>query len=145
MPPLHVIELAIEVSTWSPCRSKRGVVIFHNEDIIMTGCNSKPGAFACDGSEACKQTCRREAVHAEQWALLGAGANNCRGADMLHVKTVDGVLVPSGSPSCVECSKLALVCGIAGFWIFHDDGWRRYPVVEFHRLSLSFPLSYGVV
>jgi hypothetical protein len=55
----------------------------------------------------------------------------------LHVKTVNGELVPSGGPSCVQCSKLALVCGIAGFWLYHEEGWRRYPMQEFHQLSIE--------
>jgi hypothetical protein len=67
---------------------------------------------------------------------LRAGLH-AQGCDMLHVKTVDGELVPSGGPSCVQCSKLALAAGIAGVWLFHEDGWRRYGAVEFHELSLA--------
>lgn len=136
-PPKHVVDFAVEVSAWSPCRSKRGVVIFDGDDILTHGYNYKPGGFDCDGSDACKATCREEAVHAEQQALLARGPKVVRGSEMLHVKTVNGALVASGGPSCVQCSKLALVCGIAGVWLFHEDGWRRYPMVEFHHLSLA--------
>lgn len=136
-PPPHVVAQAVESSTCSPCRSKRGVAIFGSYGgVISTGCNYKPSAFACDGSEACKATCNAEAIHAEQQALLAAG-RRADGADLLHVKTVDGALVPSGGPSCVQCSKLALVAGIQGVWLFHESGWKRYDVEEFHRLSLA--------
>jgi hypothetical protein len=139
-PPLHVVELAVEVSGWSPCRSKRGVVVFDPEtgNVICHGHNSKP---ECDGSEACKAACRIDAVHAEQCALLSSGGRSARGADMLHVKTVDGQLVASGGPSCVQCSKLARYAGIAGFWLYHESGWRRYEMADFHRLSLRASAS----
>lgn len=136
MPPLHVIDFAVEVSRWSPCRSKRGVVIFNGDDILGHGYNYKPRGFDCDDSEKCKATCRVEAIHAEQQALLAVG-RRASGADLLHAKTVDGVLVASGGPSCIQCSKLALVSGIAGVWLFHENGWRRYETAEFHRLSLE--------
>jgi deoxycytidylate deaminase len=139
-PPAHIVELAVQVAGWSPCRSKRGVVIFRGDDVVTHGYNYKPSGFDCDGSEACKSTCRKEAIHAEQQALLSAGTK-ASGADMLHVKAVDGALVPSGGPSCVECSKLAKAAGIAGFWLYHDQGWRRYDISEFHALSLAAPAA----
>lgn len=135
-PPAHLITLAIEASVCSPCRSKRGAVIFRGPDLVAWGYNDKPHGFACDGSVSCKATCRAEAIHAEQQALLSAG-RKANGAEMLHVKTVDGELVPSGGPSCVQCSKLGLIAGIQAMWLFHDDGWRRYDTTEWHRLSLE--------
>jgi deoxycytidylate deaminase len=135
-PPKHIVDLAVEVAGWSPCRSKRGVVIFSGENVVTHGYNYKPRGFDCDQSDTCKATCRHEAVHAEQQALLAAGrAAEC--AEMLHVKSVNGKLAASGGPSCVQCSKLARACGIAGVWLYHEDGWRRYEMVEFHRLSLA--------
>lgn len=137
-PPAHIVELAVEVSGWSPCQSKRGVVIFDRENgnVVSHGHNHKPKGFECDGSDACKATCRIEAIHAEQDALMHAPRMPTDTCDMLHVKTVDGKLVPSDAPSCVQCSKLALAGGVKGFWLFHEDGWKRYDIAEFHRLSL---------
>ncbi len=136
-PAAHLIELAIRVSTWSPCRSKRGSVIFDRDDnIVAHGNNYKPQGFECDGSAECKSTCRRDAIHAEQRALLAAG-HDSRGCEMLHVKTIDGQLVPSGGPSCEQCSKLALAAGVVSMWLYHEDGWRRYGVSDWHRLSLE--------
>lgn len=136
-PPDHVVAAAIGESIQSPCRSKRGVAIFDQEENVVTSAhNYKPRSFACDGSAACKATCRTEAIHAEQQTLLYAGRKSA-GCDLVHVKTVDGQLVPSGPPSCVPCSKLILVANIVGVWLYHADGWRRYDAVEFHRLSLE--------
>lgn len=137
-PPSHIVDFAVQVAGQSPCQSKRGVVIFDGDNVITNGYNVKPRGFDCDGSDACKATCRVEAVHAEQIALLAAGAK-AHQADLLHVKTVNGQLVPSGGPSCIQCSKLALVAGIAGVWLYHDSGWRRYKASEFHTLSLRAP------
>lgn len=135
-PPQHIIDLAVEVSGWSPCRSKRGVVVFSEGNVISIGHNYKPRGFECDGSEACKTTCRREAVHAEQSALMAAGSR-AHASELIHVKTIEGKLVASGGPSCVECSKLARAAGIAWVWLYHEDGWRRYDGKEFHALSLA--------
>jgi deoxycytidylate deaminase len=139
-PPKHIVELAVEVAGWSPCRSRRGVVIFSGEDVISHGHNFKPRGFECDGSEACKATCRVEAIHAEQQAIINAGRLKTDRAELLHVKAVDGALVPSGGPSCAECSKHIVAAGIARVWLYHADGWKAYDAADFHRLSLSSPV-----
>jgi deoxycytidylate deaminase len=133
-PPKHIVEFAIEAANLSPCRSKRGAAIFHGECILSTGFNHKPNGFTCDGSEGCKSLCRNDAVHAEQAAIIGAGRRFSL-AEMLHVKTVDGKLVSSGPPSCLQCSKLILEAGIAAMWLYHEDGWKRYDAHTFHLLS----------
>lgn len=142
-PPEQVVERAVEAAGWSPCRSKRGVVVFRDETVIAGGYNYKPRGFECDGSAECKAACRVEAIHAEQQAIIHAGMDRTRGTDLLHVKAVDGRLVPSGGPSCVQCSKLVVAAGIAGVWLFHESGWHRYDAAEFHRLSIDAgqPLS----
>ncbi len=62
----------------------------------------------------------------------------CGALDMIHAKVVDGELVPSGGPSCWQCSKAILADGrIGGVWLFHNEGWRRYGATEFHRLTLK--------
>lgn len=135
-PPEAMIAAAIAASLNSPCRSKRGVAIWWPgfPTPVAVGWNDLP-AGGCDGSYECKATCARRAVHAEQRAIIAADRK--LGTSMLHVKTTDGVLVASGGPSCVECSKLILVTGVAWMWLYHADGWRRYDALEFHRLSLA--------
>lgn len=139
-PPFNVILDAVRASKLSPCRSKRGAVVFRGDTVFTSGCNHQVPPLTCDGSDACKATCRQTAVHAEQVALNGTGAH-VRGCDLLHVKTVDGQLVPSGPPSCVQCSKLAALSGIAGVWLYHAEGWKRYHVNEFHELSARASLT----
>jgi deoxycytidylate deaminase len=138
-PPEHIIRFAIEASVRSPCQSKRGVAIWSGEDLISTGYNHKPKPFACDGSDECKAHCNKDAVHAEQAAIIcGNRVHRCQ---MLHVKTRDGLLVTSGGPSCLQCSKLILEAGISFMWLYHEHGWRRYGAVEFHHLSRAFLCS----
>jgi deoxycytidylate deaminase len=135
-PPDSVVLDAIRSSNLSPCQSKRGAVVFLGDTVFTSGCNHQVPPFTCDSSSACKAHCRRTAVHAEQVAL-NSTRQLVRGCDLLHVKTIYGRLVPSGQPSCVECSKLAVLAGIAGVWLYHVEGWRRYDVLDFHRLSVE--------
>lgn len=132
-----MVERAIAASLHSPCLSKRGVVLWApGGDVVATGYNDKPNGFLCTGDASCKSDCARQAVHAEQAALIAAGPR-ARGAHMLHVKTVGATLVASGGPSCVQCSKLILAAGIARMWLYHEAGWRSYDARGFHRLSLA--------
>jgi len=138
-PPDFVIAEALRESTHSPCQSKRGAAIFELVDgrwaqLHGLGHNAPPEGFLCDASDACKQVCRRTAIHAEQMAI--ARGWQVRGCDLVHVKAVDCVLVDSGPPSCVECSKLAILFGLVHVWLFEASGWHRYPVREFHLRSV---------
>lgn len=132
-PLSHIIDFAVESANLSPCRSKRGAAIFSGENLVSVGYNMKPRGFTCDGSEECKRNCRNDAIHAEQAAILHA--RSTYGCEMLHVKTVNGKLVPSGPPSCLQCSKLILGAGIAFMWLYHESGWKCYDTYTFHLLS----------
>jgi hypothetical protein len=136
------VAIALAAAADSPCRSQRGAVAFtgnelEGRELVAVGFNVKPDG-TCDGSDRCKSTCRREAVHAEQ-ALLASGVDLAAGGvvEVLHVKRAGGRLAVSGGPDCVECSKLLLFAGVAAVWLYHADGWRRYPIEEFHRLSIE--------
>lgn len=133
------LSIAVSIGTSSPCeKSKRGVVIWRpgDSESFMGGYNHPPSPFKCDGSEACRASCGKVCVHAEAHALLGA-KKSVRGMDMLHVKVVDGEAVASGPPSCWQCSRLMLEAGVAGMWLLHEDGLRRYDIEEFHALTLQ--------
>lgn len=132
-PPQHIIDFAIQASFNIPCLSRRGAAIFNGENLVSVGWNHQPRGFKCTADDKCKKTCGRDAVHAEQAALIGVG--NVRGYEMLHVKTVDGQLVPSMAPSCLQCSKLIIEAGLSGMWLYHEYGWRLYSPVEFHWMS----------
>jgi deoxycytidylate deaminase len=141
-PPDHIIQIAIEASLNSPCQSKRGVAIFRAFNHISSGWNHKPEPFRCDGSNDCKMHCGKDAIHAEQHAILGglssgyASQLDC--CEMLHVKTENGALVTSPGPSCLQCSKLILEVRLTGMWLYHHQGWKRYKPAEFHYLSGAY-------
>lgn len=141
-PPQFVIDAAVAEANRSPCaKSKRGVVFFGDDwgtlRVISKGHNAQPEPFKCDGSAACKKACAKLCEHAEQMALRKIDRFGASG-DLLHVKTVGGDLVPSGGPSCWQCSRAILADKrIDGVWLFHEDGWRRYTPTEFHALTLA--------
>lgn len=83
-------------------------------------------------------------MHVEQAALLDAleqedltEENRVDGASMLHVKVIDGKAVPSGEPSCWQCSRLILASGIKTMWLLHEDGLKAYTAKEFHMKTLE--------
>lgn len=133
---------AITTGMKSPCaKSKRGVVIFvRNYGVLNVGWNHPPDPFECDGTPACRMRCAKWCVHAEQHALRRVEEwwSHPRQREVLHVKVVNGAAVPSGPPSCIECSKI--LCDdlrIDAIWLLHEDGLRAYSRVEFHRKSLE--------
>jgi len=136
---------AVEAASWSRCkRSQRGAVIWRRTggSMLAEGCNS-PLHGECDGSDACKIDCSKRCLHAEQSALLDAQrwGKGVAGTEMLHTKVVDGKPVPSGEPSCWECSKLIATSNLVAMWLLvrnsnGDPVLRRYTPREFHELTL---------
>ena len=137
-PTRFAIDTAITASCSSLCRSKRGVCIYTGDFLLATGFNHQPGRLACDGSELCKSTCRYTAVHAEAAALLRcAFPYRLVGSSLVHIKTVNGVPVPSEGPSCLPCACLILEARIGTVWLLLSEGWHSYDAAEFHRLSVE--------
>ncbi len=130
-PPQTVIDAAVEAGSRSPCaKSKRGVALWSRTD----------GTICALGENG--QNCGKLCEHAEAAAIRRLRHHPVRlrprSLDLLHTKVVDGALVPSGPPSCWQCSKAILADRrIDGVWLFHGDGWRRYTACEFHRLTLA--------
>ncbi len=142
LPWSAAVELACGAARRSPCqKSKRGVVIYSTDrqdfQIEAVGFNGPPPGFSCNGK--CFSRCRDYAVHAEQRALVDLIPNReiPSRAHLVHVKVVDGELVPSGGPSCPQCSKLIVEAEIEVVWLYHADGWRSYSAQEFHELTLT--------
>ncbi len=133
-PPEFAIQRAVKAAVRSVCRSQRGAAIWEGSKFISAGFNRQLPPLTCDHSDACKATCRLTALHAEMDALLRG--RYVEGADMLHVKVLDQCLVPSGGPSCVQCSKLILASGIRYMWLFQSGGWHRYTAADFHHMSV---------
>lgn len=128
--PTDWVDYAVEVAMKSPCQSKRGVVIADSEgNLVAKGYNHQPEPFICDGSDACKATCGKTAVHAEQAAIL-ASYGPVRGGWMLHVRAKDGMPCASMAPSCLECSKLILESGIEWMHLLHDATAQMLPGAE---------------
>lgn len=136
---------AVGAANWSRCqKSQRGVVIWRrNSGVLSLGWNA-PVIGQCDGSEACRRDCAKLCVHAEQHALQEAAkyGKGIHGAEMLHVKIVDGKPVTSGPPSCWQCSRAICQSNLTAMWLLHEgpDGdpeLVRYDTREFHRLTLE--------
>lgn len=147
------LELAVKAGADSPCaKSKRGVVVFcRHYGLLGVGNNHPPEPFRCNGSEECHAHCNKVCVHAEMDAVAGFFRDIQMRRDfylqmeeelggvrpeMLHVKVVNGEAVPSGEPSCWQCSRHVINFGIEAFWLLHEDGLRRYSVEEFHEHTL---------
>jgi len=135
--------IAVEAARTSPCqKSKRGVVIWRRGGgILSTGFNH-PAHGTCDGSESCRRDCSKTCIHAEQDAMWEASryGKAIQDVEMLHVKVIDGNPVPSGPPSCWQCSKMLVNSGIKAMWLLEEvDGeptLKQYTTLGFHRLTL---------
>jgi deoxycytidylate deaminase len=136
---------AVEAAGWSGCqKSQRGVVIWQRKGGVLSVGYNSPVMGKCDGSAACRRDCAKLCVHAEQHALQEAAkyGKGVRGAEMLHVKVVNGQAVVSGPPSCWQCSRSICQSNLAAMWLLHEgaDGdpqLVRYDTMEFHRLTLE--------
>lgn len=139
---MEVFHAAAEEAKKSPCaKSQRGVVLVHyamsgTRPIWGCGHNAQPPGFACDGSDVCREHCNKLCVHAESAALRSLSIPSL-GLDLFHVKVRDGEVVPSGAPSCWQCSREILAAGIRTVWLLHDRGPRPYTAKHFHELTLE--------
>jgi hypothetical protein len=75
--------------------------------------------------------------------------------DLLHVKVIDGAVVPGGGPSCWQCSRLVVEARLRGVWLYeyppgdltgHDlrevvGVWRFYDALNFHRITCGLPIK----
>ncbi len=166
-PPHVFVDMAISAARESPCdKSRRGAVIYAtgpgvpgalgwpaNTQAVGVGCNGTPvGAAGCTRDYACHQVCATICVHAEARALHAATQHTYPSGTTLHLIHVQvagsgfggGYLRPSGSPSCVGCSKQILDTGfISGVWLYElTNGpeicrWRYYDALTFHERSLE--------
>lgn len=173
-PPGIFVETAIGYANASTCqKSKRGAVIYKHQESnvyilggdVPVGCgrNCLPDFAQCDGSDACRRDCGKICVHAEARAVSIALSSPrvfarsaidptwlrtapLQGHRLIHVKTVDGKLVAGGQPSCWQCSKDILDCGLDGVWLYEDVThcepkpvwtWRYYTARDFHEVTLQ--------
>lgn len=136
---LWIEEAAVTVACESPCeKSKRGVVILRlNGKVLGRGFNHPPAGVRCTGDRACREACRHICVHAEMSALRDVGSRSGP-LEVVHVKVIGGIAVPSGGPSCSPCARDLLDDGRVTFvWLLLEDGWRRYTIAEFYNLTMQ--------
>ena len=122
----------------SPCaKSKRGVIIVNNGDIVGRGFNGPPRGIECE-PDVCMSVCSHYAVHAEQNAILDALTNGrpLQGATMYHIKVKEGAAKPSERPDCGQCSKISIQAGVAELVLWHPDGYAAYTTREFFDASM---------
>lgn len=152
MDKFRAFRKAVEAAKRSPCqKSKRGAVVWCDEgpsSLWVSACNGPPPGFACDGSDVCRSACNKLCLHAEERALLNEGDTSGTYSsdydlpytDLLHIKVVDGEPVPSGPPSCWQCSRKILQAGIKRVWLMHEKDnvrvLKSYTVDEFHEQTL---------
>lgn len=137
-------ERAIAIAQMSTCaKSKRGAIMAHPDThTIFEAFNGPPRTFECTRDTECWSSCNRVAVHAEERLLLTPGARAyAPGSHIVHarVNSETGDLLPSGCPSCWQCSRMIVECEVGWVWLYHDDGeWTPYQAAAFHELTLKF-------
>lgn len=123
------VATALEVAARSPCRSKRGVVIFDPETDAFRGSghNGPPGG-SCPGRAVCAGKCGQLSVHAEVRALRAAAVYIAMmhppgPYDLVHVeRAADGTVVACDGPRCIGCAVQILDVGfIGGVWLY--EAW----------------------
>lgn len=162
--PHGIARAVVDAANTAPCaKSRRGVVVFcRSRDlrverrgvpanapvVLATASNGPPGGWSCDGK--CRDACGQVAMHAEQRAILAAlqAGYRVKGADVVHVKTVDGRAVPSGVPSCLACSKFMVETKIARVWLYQArnggaGAWYVWSAEAFHVATLAHHAVHG--
>jgi deoxycytidylate deaminase len=156
--PPHVIDRALREASHSSCKkSKRGCAIFIQRKsgaIVIAGMghNDPPPGDRCDGSKACRETCRKRCVHAELDAvldMLNLRMLNLRVIapydslpELVHVELNDKEhLVAGGPPSCWPCANLIVHAGIHAVWLYENmwEGprWTRWTATTFLHSTLK--------
>lgn len=149
-PPTWAIELAKQEAACSPCRSKRGVVVYSNPYdrttppcLYGSGFNSPPNG-ECPGRAVCAGKCGRMSIHAEMRALRGIELPLVPMVYLVHVElTPDGTgIVACAGPSCEQCSKHILAAGFVRFiWLYEATSlggkWVARSPLELHRTTMK--------
>lgn len=136
-PPQAIIDGALRVADFSPCRSKRGVVLYTPsyyaddpvESVVGRGFNGPPDNV-CPGRSICAGTCGQRSVHAEMRALRSVPRRDRVDGELelVHVERgADGKVVPCAGPSCWQCSREILDVGfVAGVWLYEGEPLEAY-------------------
>lgn len=146
----HVL-MALDAAEMSPCRSKRGVVLYDPASGAHrgSGYNGPPGG-TCPGRAICAGSCGQRSVHAEIRALRVADVYRRHTPrallDLVHVELGPGrTVVSCDGPSCAGCAAQILDSGfVGGVWLYEAerghggiDRWVRYGAGDFYRISME--------
>lgn len=145
----HVL-MALDAAAMSPCRSKRGVVLYDPASGAHrgSGYNGPPGG-ACPGRAICAGSCGQRSVHAEIRALRVADVYRRHTPrallDLVHVELgPDRTVVACDGPSCAGCAAQILDVGfVGGVWLYErastpsQGAWVRYTAAAFYDLTLA--------
>jgi deoxycytidylate deaminase len=141
------LEQAAKEARKSNCRkSQRGAIVAGEfAGILGRGCNMPTICGKCcmrmkihDNGQVERCT----AIHAEQMAVLNAlsSRDSLRGLTLYHIKLKDGIMVPSGHPSCTVCSRIVSFVGL-NVVLWHREGIALYGPEEFNELSFKYFLE----
>lgn len=139
---IQALNAAAAIANQGPCaKSKRGVVFTLDNHIIGAGYNAPPHPYLCVPEYCGGNRCRDHAVHAEKNAMFNAMQNGYAviGARAYHIKTEEGLPVPSFEPSCIPCSKDLLAAKVKEFVLVESvdpPKFALYEMEEFHDRSL---------
>ena len=152
--PEEWIQEAARVAAGALCaRGKRGAIIVSKDDeIIGKGYNAPPlddlslAKCALDLRESSKPKSDRTCcLHAEWRAITDALKNHedkVMGATIYFAHIDDrGEVLPSGTPYCTVCSRLALDVGLKDFAMQQAQGIHVYSCREFNDISYRFHQS----
>lgn len=124
-PDQFMIDHALRRAALSPCRSKRGVVLYDMRTGAFRGAGFNGPPQGCPGRAVCAGTCGKRSVHAEVRALREAEVYRRNGHppgpyDLIHVElAADGGAVGCDGPSCVPCAVQILDVGfVGGVWLY---------------------------
>lgn len=152
------IDHALRVAAKSPCRSKRGVVLYNARTGAHRGEGfNGPPSGVCPGRAICAGTCGQRSVHAEVRALRDAAVwgrhHDLDDIELLHIELAsDGGVAACAGPSCWQCAREVLDVGfVRGVWLYElsdwlgmripePDGrshWRRYTAGDFYAVTLK--------
>lgn len=146
-PPDNIIRIALEQAAQSPCRSKRGAVIYCDGPaaghlFLGAGFNGPPGG-RCPGRAICAGNCGQRSVHAEVRAIRNVQWPHPKSSDLVHVELapgpyaidversadglpigqaphiISGEVVACDGPSCPGCAAQILDVGfVGGVWLY---------------------------
>jgi hypothetical protein len=139
------IDHALKVAADSPCRSKRGVVLYDMETGAFRGAGTNGPPGGCPGRAICAGTCGQRSVHAEMRALREAAMYIRYGHppgpyDLIHVElAADSGAASCDGPNCWQCSREIVDVGfVGGVWLYEATPEEHCPHIDERRVDCPY-------